>query len=116
MHTDANRITITRDEFEDLTERVAELEDQIAARTDSRGSTDRSSPVEPRGEDAEDAVPEVVAWARANQPVSREDVLEWAAPRVDIKPESWWKRHGRDDLKDHGAEFVRNVGWRFPGE
>ena len=116
MHTDANRITLSRDEFDDLKERVSALEDQIGETTDTGGSADVVSTVEPRGKDAEDPVPDVVEWARANQPVTREDLLEWVAPRVDIKPQSWWKRHGRDELKDHGAEFTRNVGWRFPSD
>jgi hypothetical protein len=114
MHTDADRTTAHHTEIADLRERVAALEDQLASNDKPASSAPRSSPPEPPGSDAEDAAPDVVQYARETQPVSRADLLEWVAPRIEIKPESWWKRHGRDQLKNYGAEFVRNVGWRFP--
>ena len=55
---------------------------------------------------------DVAAYVRENQPVSRADIIEDCVPEDYAgKPDSWWERHGRDELKEAGAEFTRNVGW-----
>lgn len=61
-------------------------------------------------EESEDT--DLIGWVRENQPVSKADIVENCVPE-DYKgqADSWWRRHGRADLEDAGAEFTRNVGW-----
>ena len=57
---------------------------------------------------------QLIEWVETNQPVSKEAILENCVPDdFPGKPESWWERHGRDELKKHGGEFTRNVGWKI---
>lgn len=75
-----------------LEQRVAELEDEIG-------------PDDDRDRD-------IVDWLRDNQPASRAEIIDHCYPDDHpAKPVNWWKRHGRQLLKDAGAEFTRNVGW-----
>ena len=71
-----------------------------------------SSALEPQGSGVESAV---VQWVGDNQPASRADIVEAFGDEIEelgIKPKSWWVRHARPQLKEAGAEFERNVGWR----
>lgn len=132
---DANTPTNTAD----YAERIRALEARVAALEESyptdpgadasRGVTAADSPAPPtppsgdavdagRGEES-DASPQgspaemAVAHVREHGPVSRADLLELVADEIEIKPDSWWRRHGRPALEEAGAEFRRNVGWRF---
>ena len=59
---------------------------------------------------------DVVAWVREHQPVERSEIINAFEEEIEqrgIKAESWWTRHVRPQLEESGAEFTRNVGWRF---
>jgi len=115
-----------QDFVDDLEARVAELErgrESEAADTPptaapeavrsgvGEAAEDRSSASEPQGASGEDGVAE---WVAEHGPVNRADIVEafeaeWQ--ERGIKPDSWWRRHGRPELEAAGAEFTRNVGW-----
>lgn len=55
---------------------------------------------------------ELVNWVQEHQPVSKADILENCVPEsFPGKPESWWDRHGRQELQDAGGQYTRNIGW-----
>ena len=59
---------------------------------------------------------DVVAWVREHQPVERSEIINAFEDEIEqrgIKAESWWTRHAKPQLEESGAEFTRNVGWRF---
>jgi len=92
----------TTADYERLRERVAALEETVEAMRDDRDS-------EPSGD--------VVAFVKANGPVSRSDIVtafkdEWQARG--IKGDSWWRRTARPQLDESPAEYTRNRGWDFP--
>lgn len=49
----------------------------------------------------------------ANGRVGRSAILSHVDDDLEIAPDSWWKRHGRDALEDAGADYVHNKGWGF---
>ena len=106
--TTGARSPLTTDDYDRLEDRVEELEQRVAD-LESRGA---SSQREPRPRESESGV---VEYVREQQPVSRADILRAFDEEIEdrgIKPDSWWRRHGRPALEEAGFEFVRNVGWR----
>jgi len=106
---------MTTDDYERLRQRVADLESRIEDLEDDGGEV-LSYDEKPQGSGVEDTDADgVVEWGRANQPVSRSDIVaafeeEWRAEG--IKGDSWWRRHAKRQLEEAGFEYRRNVGWQ----
>lgn len=88
---------VTSEDYDQLETRVDELEQRLS---DLEGqSSDEQS---------------IIEYVKENQPVSRTDILSNCVPDdYDGKPDSWWRRHGREKLEEAGGEFTRNVGWEI---
>ena len=99
---------VQRGELETVADRLDELEDRV-------DQLEESDTVLEYNETAtETAQSDVVEWVRQNQPVSRKDIVRAFEDEIEarhIKPDSWWRRHGRPELEQAGAEYTRNVGW-----
>lgn len=55
----------------------------------------------------------IEAVRRSDDRVSKATILKHVADDLEIKPDSWWSKHGKDALEDAGADFIRNKGWGF---
>ena len=106
------RSPLTTDDYNELADRVNELEQRVSELEDQQEPT--TVEYNERGIDSPQS--DVVEWVRDNQPVSRQDIVRAFSDEIDrrgIKSDSWWRRHGRPELEEAGAEFTRNVGWEL---
>lgn len=97
-------------DYAELEARVADLEQRV---TQLERSDPSPQPTQTRTDGADD---DVIQWVRDNQPVSRKEILAEFRDEIEdrgIKPDSYWRRHVRPELEEAGAEYTRNVGWRF---
>jgi len=121
-HTQANT-TEYEDRLAELEERVAALEadgeslnqqpatdDGGVLVKDDGGGLDTEEAEHPRTNPHSQVVEQAVQWARDNQPVRRQEIIDEFVDGVDIKGDSLWKRHIRDALKDDGFEHDRSGG------
>jgi Arc/MetJ-type ribon-helix-helix transcriptional regulator len=126
---EANTLAHTPANTSEYEGRLAELEERVAA-LEAGGESRNHQPATDDGgvvsDDTADAkaeepdhsrtnphsqvVEQAVQWARDNQPVRRQEIIDEFVGDVDIKGDSLWKRHIRDALKDDGFEHDREGG------
>ena len=88
-------------QVESLEQRVSELEDQQGPTILEHNETVTDS-----------AQSDLIEYVQSNQPVSKADIVADCYPENSpLKQKTWWETRAREELKDSGFEFVRNVGW-----
>ena len=127
---EANTLAHTPANTREYDARLAELEERVAAleadgeslnqqsATDDGGvlvnedtaDANAEEPDHPRTNPHSQVVEQAVQWARDNQPVRRQEIIDEFVDAVDIKGDSLWKRHIRDALKDDGFKHDREGG------
>jgi len=97
-----------------------EGDETAASPSTAPASTDRSAAdiTDDSGPYADVNAAAIAAVRSAAGHVTTTAIKEYAADETDleIEPESWWKRHGREALEAAGGEFTRNKGWAIDAD
>jgi hypothetical protein len=103
------RVTALEADGENLNQQSATDDGGVLVNDDSADAK-AEEPEHPRTNPHSQTVEQAVQWARDNQPVRRQEIIDEFVDAVDIKGDSLWKRHIRDALKDDGFEHDREGG------
>ena len=97
-----------------------ERDETAASPSTAPARTDRSADdiTDDSGPYADVNAAAVAAVRSAAGHVTTTSIKEYVADETDleIEPESWWKRHGREALEAAGGEFTRNKGWAIDAD
>jgi len=116
LHSDAPRNDATDSEVQQLENRVADLEQRVSS------LEYQPVPVEPDPRDTtptletatDDSHTDLLEYVREHGPVKAGELKEHCYPEDHhLARSTWWTKRAKERLKESGASYRNNQGWRF---